>query len=112
MSAIQTAALGAVPEGVRLRVRVRPGASRTAILGRTVLSDGEIAVRVAVSAPPEDGKANAAVIALLAKAWRVPKNKITIVLGATGRNKLLLVSGGPVDLMTTLTSWLHALPDA
>lgn len=94
-----------------VRVRVRPGASRTAVLGRTLLADGEAAVLAAVSAPPEDGKANAALIQLLSKLWRVPKSSIVVASGATARTKLLLVTGPP-DLAAQLGDWFDALPDA
>jgi uncharacterized protein (TIGR00251 family) len=97
---------------VTLRVRLRPGASRDAVLGRTVLAEGEAALLAAVSAPPEDGKANAALIRLLAKAWRVPKTSIEIVGGATSRTKLLHIAGSSELLMARLGEWLEALPEA
>jgi uncharacterized protein (TIGR00251 family) len=98
-------------DGVRLRVRVRPGGSRTAILGRNRLPGGEWAVLVAVSAPPRDGAANAALAAFLAKTWRVPKTSITVAVGAGGRGKLLEVAGAPDELMTRLAPWLADLPE-
>jgi uncharacterized protein YggU (UPF0235/DUF167 family) len=58
---------------------------------------------VAVTASPEGGRANEAVIALLAKAWRVPKTSITVVAGATARRKTVLVAGETRDLMARLT---------
>jgi uncharacterized protein YggU (UPF0235/DUF167 family) len=97
--------------GARLRLRVRPGAGRDAVLGRTRLADGEPALLVAVSAPPEDGKANAAVIQLLAKAWRLPKSSLSIGVGAAARNKLLDVAGESRDLVPHLIAWLADLPE-
>ena len=58
---------------------------------------------MAVTASPEGGRANEAVIALLAKAWRVPKTSITVVAGATARRKTVLVAGETRDLMARLT---------
>ena len=104
-------ALTPVVAGVRLRLRVKPGASRVAVLGRTILADGVEAVVVAVSAPPEDGKANAAVIALLAKSWRLPKSRIGVVAGATARTKLVEISGESAALMAAIGPWLAALRD-
>ena len=98
--------------GVTLRIRLRPGASRDAVLGRGVLAEGEHAVLAAVSAPPEDGKANAALIRLLAKVWHLPKTSITIAGGATSRTKLLHVAGPPEPLMAQLGAWLDSLPEA
>jgi uncharacterized protein (TIGR00251 family) len=109
---IAQAALVARGDGVTLRVRLRPGASRDAVLGRGVLAEGEAAVLIAVSAPPEDGKANAALIRLLAKSWRRPKTSITIAGGATARTKLLHVAGPPDALLKELGAWLDSLPDA
>lgn len=68
--------------GAEIAVRVTPRASRNA-----VLLDGE-AIRVTVTTVPEDGKANAAVVKLLAKALGVAKSRLTLVRGATGRDKL------------------------
>ena len=68
--------------GAKLAVRVTPGAARDA-----VEADGaELAIRT--TAPPEGGKANAAVQKLLARALGVPKSRLTLVRGARGRDKL------------------------
>ena len=106
-----TPALTQVASGVRLRLRVKPGASRVAVLGRTILADGSEAVVVAVSAPPEDGKANAAVIALLTKSWRLPKSRIDIVAGAAARTKLVEITGESAVLMATIGPWLAVLQE-
>jgi uncharacterized protein len=81
------------------------------VLGRGTLAEGESAVLAAVSAPPEDGKANAALIRLLAKAWRLPKTSITIARGATSRTKLLHITGPTETLMEQLGAWLDSLPE-
>ena len=98
-------------EGIRLRVRVKPGSSRQAVLGRTVLAGGEAAVSIAVSAPPEDGKANAAVAALLSKAWGVTKTSIRVRVGASGRSKILEIDGDPAILGRRLLLWLESLAE-
>lgn len=104
-------ALTSTAEGIRLRVRVKPGASRQAVLGRTRLPGGEAAVVIAVSAPPEDGKANDAVAALLSKLWGVPKTSIAIRAGAGGRTKILQIAGDPDRLASRLSAWLQSLPE-
>ena len=69
--------------GSRLTLRVTPRASRNAI-------DAEGAVlRIYVTTVPEGGKANAAVLKLLAKALGVPKSRLRIVQGETGRDKVV-----------------------
>jgi uncharacterized protein (TIGR00251 family) len=97
-------------EGVTLAVRLRPGASRNAVVGRSIPADGDEIVIVAVSAPPEGGKANAALIALLAKLWRRPKTSVTIIVGEGARTKVLHVAGSPEKLIEDLRSWLDGLP--
>jgi hypothetical protein len=95
-------------DGVRIAVRVQPRARRNQVDGLAALPDG-VALKVAVTAAPEDGKANAAVIALLAKAWDLPKSALTVVAGATDRRKIIHLQGDPARLMQALESWLEAL---
>ena len=80
-------------DGVTVAVRVTPKARSSRINGTVADADGRTAVKVAVTTIPEGGKANAAVIALLAKSWRVPKSTITIQSGATARRKILRIKG-------------------
>jgi len=96
----------AVADGVRLAVRVTPKASRNAIAGLADTASGGKALKVTVTAVPENGKANEAVVKLLAKAWKLPKTSLTVVAGATDRNKILHVAGDPADLMRRLTALL------
>lgn len=71
----------AVPGG-EIAVRVTPKAARNAV---GVADDG---LRVSVTTVPEGGKANAAVVKLLANALGVPKSRLTLVRGTTSRDKL------------------------
>jgi len=84
--------------GVTVALSVRPRARRAAIDGLAPGAGGGAAIRVSVTAAPEDGKANAAVIALLAKAWRVPKRAITVIRGAAARRKTIRVEGDAAAL--------------
>lgn len=68
--------------GAEIAVRVTPKASRD----RIVVEDG--AIRIYVTVVPEDGKANQAVAKLLAKALGVPKTALTLIRGATARDKV------------------------
>ena len=67
--------------GTEIAVRVTPRAARNA-----VLLDGDL-IRVTVTVVPEDGKANAAVIKLLAKALGVAKSRLVLLRGASARDK-------------------------
>ena len=96
-------------DGVRVRLRVQPRARRNQIDGVVTEADGGAAIKVAVTAPPEDGKANAAVIALLAKAWNLPKSALTVVVGAADRRKIIHLQGDPARLMQALAPWLKDL---
>ncbi len=75
-------------QGAQFALRVQPRSSRNAIVG--LVGD---AVKLAITAPPVDGKANQAAIDFLAELFRVPKSSVTIVSGETGRNKLIAVRG-------------------
>jgi uncharacterized protein (TIGR00251 family) len=85
------------PEGVLLRVRVKPRAKKNEIQGPT--PDGNLAVRV--TAPPVDNKANAALITLLAKKLRLPKSRISIHSGEKSRNKTLMVNDAAREKILT-----------
>lgn len=76
-----------------LAVRVTPKASRDEITGLHAAADGAMSLAVKVTAPPDKGKANKAVIEVLAKASRLPKSDFSIVSGETERNKTVLVTG-------------------
>ena len=95
--------------GVRVAVRVTPKASRAGIAGVGVDAAGCAFLKVRVTEAPEGGKANAAVVKLLAKAWGVPKGSIEVVSGQTGRRKILLVAGDAAALERALTAWLRTL---
>lgn len=94
-------------EGLRLALRVTPKARREAIGGVVERPDGA-RLEVAVNAPPEDGKANAAVVALLAKALGVAKGDARVVQGAGSRQKLILIAGDGVALAGRLEALLSA----
>ena len=74
-------------KGSALAVRVTPRASRNEIV--EMLEDGTIRVRIA--APPADDEANAALLEFLAEILGVPKSRLDIVAGKTGRDKLVSV---------------------
>lgn len=80
-------------QGAALTIRVTPRARKTEFGG--VLQDGTIRIRVA--APPVEGKANKALIAFLSEALGVRKNKIEIVAGEHGLDKIISVVGLPAE---------------
>ncbi len=91
--------------GICLPVKVQPGARRTAILGAHAG-----ALKVAVIAAPEQGKANAAVLDLLAEQFKLPRSSIMQISGATNRNKQFLVSGIEItDLQCRITDCCESI---
>lgn len=76
------------PDGCTLPVRVHPGAKRNAITGT---HDG--AVKISLTTPPTDGRANEALIAFLAERLNIPRSRIALVSGQTSRSKVLRITG-------------------
>lgn len=90
-------------EGVLVRLRVSPGAKITSIKGLY----GETAIRLSVDAPPVDGKANAAAERYLAELFGVPRSGVSVVNGASGRDKTVLVHGAePEEVRARLDALL------
>jgi hypothetical protein len=73
-------------EDLLLEVRVQPRADRDEIAG---LHDARLKVRI--TAPPTDGKANAHLVKYLARQFKVPKSRVQIVSGHSGRNKRIRI---------------------
>ena len=96
-------------DGIRVRVRVTPRASASRLVGLVAAADGSVALKVMVTSAAADGKANAALIALLARAWRVAKSDVSIVAGAADRRKTIHVAGTPVRLLPALEASLAGL---
>jgi len=76
-----------VADGCTVAVRVHPGAKKNGVTGTHAG-----AVKIALTAPPVDGKANDALIAFLAEALRLPRARITLVAGATRRTKTIRIT--------------------
>ncbi|WP_439599671.1 DUF167 family protein [Devosia sp.] len=91
-----------LPGGIRLHLRVTPNAGLDRIDGFETRDDGTTVLRVRVKAVPDKGKANAAVIGLLARTLGVPKSAITLVSGDTARLKTVQVGGDPEALAAAI----------
>ena len=74
--------------GVTFAVKVQPRAKKNAITGEL----GE-ALKVALTAPPIEGKANEAIVEFLAKLLKVPRSSVSIAAGESARNKIIRVAG-------------------
>lgn len=83
-----------------------PKSRRAGPQGFVELPEGGVALKFGINAAPEDGKANAAVIALLAKHLSVAKAAISVAAGAKDRRKLVDIRGHPETLAQALDAWL------
>ncbi|MEP3359756.1 MAG: DUF167 domain-containing protein [Alphaproteobacteria bacterium] len=95
----------AVAEGLRVALKVTPKAAANRLTGLAADAEGGLVLKVSVTAPADKGKANAAVIKLLAKEWGVAKSDIEVTQGAASRTKTLLIRGDGTELMRRLTDW-------
>lgn len=85
-------------DGVEIRVRAVPRASKNKIQG---IHDGALKIRL--TTPPVDGKANQALIKFLSKTLKISKSQITLAQGETSRHKTLQIHGiSAKDLRTRL----------
>lgn len=88
-------------DGVRLAVRLTPKADRDAI-GGIIAGDGGHMLKVRVRAAPEDGKANDALLRLLAEALALPRRCFDLAQGASSRRKLVDIAGDPPAILSAL----------
>jgi uncharacterized protein (TIGR00251 family) len=89
--------LRATANGCTLNVRVHPGARRNAVTGT---HDG--AIKISLTTPPTDGRANAALIAFLADTFNIPRAHVTLVTGAASRTKTLHLEGLTPEALTAV----------
>ena len=95
--------------GVEVALRVTPRAAQQRAQGLVRDAAGRLRIKIGVTAAPEDGRANEAVIRLLAKAWGVPRSSLDVISGRRDRSKLLRVAGDPAALAARLSAWIETL---
>jgi uncharacterized protein (TIGR00251 family) len=96
------------PDHIRLSVRLTPNGGRDTIDGIETGADSDAYLKARVSAVPEKGKANKALIVLIAKALGIPKSSVSLLSGDTARKKILRIDGDPEDLSNKLEALLKA----
>jgi hypothetical protein len=96
----------ATAAGVTLAVRAQPGAKKTAMTG--VYGEGAAAqLKIAVQAPPVEGRANLALVAFLAEMFGLTKNHIELISGELSRSKVFLLRGvTAAEAEALLAKWL------
>ena len=98
-------------DGVRVAIRLSPRAKSDRLLGIAGTAEGGRAIKVSVTPPARDGQANQALLQLLARAWRLPRRDLSIVVGAASRSKIVRVVGEPRQLIAKLSSEIAGFPD-
>jgi uncharacterized protein (TIGR00251 family) len=93
--------------GLTLHLRVTPNAGTDRIEGIEERDDGTSVIRVRVKAVPDNGRANAAVLALIAEALGIPKSHVRLVAGEASRLKTVAVEGNPGALTSRLETLLQ-----
>jgi uncharacterized protein YggU (UPF0235/DUF167 family) len=96
---------GAVPDGVIVAVRLTPKAGRDALDGVGRLADGSEVAMARVRALPAKGAANGALVVLLAKALKIPRQSVTIVSGTGARLKRVRIAGDAGSLSGKIEQW-------
>lgn len=91
---------------VELKIRLTPSGGRDAIDGVETDAEGQAYVKARVTAVPEDGKANKALIALLSKKLKIAKSSISFISGETSRKKILRLEGEPEEIILKLETAL------
>ena len=97
-------------DGVRVVIRLSPRAKSDRLRGIAATAEGGRAIKVSVAAPARDGQANEALLRLLARAWRLQRRDLSIVVGAASRNKIVRVAGDSHQLIAKLSSEIASLP--
>jgi uncharacterized protein len=97
-------------DGVRVAIRLSPRARSEGLLGVSPAAEGGRVVKASVTAQPQGGRANEALLQLLAKAWRLPRRDFSIIAGASSRSKTVRVAGDPHQLIAKLSGEIASLP--
>ena len=91
-------------DAVLLSLRLTPRSSKDALEGVETLADGRSVLKARVRAVPEDGKANLALLRLLADQLDCPIRALTLASGATGRTKVIRIEGAPEVTLARLAA--------
>lgn len=94
---------------VRLSVKLTPNAGRDGLDGAEAAADGEMLLKARVTAVPEKGKANKALIELVAKSLKLPKSSISVISGDTARKKILRIDGDTEEIVSRLQALMERL---
>ena len=91
----------------RVIVRLTPKASQNSIVDLAHETEGGVVIKTSVTATPEAGKANTALLKLLASEWKLPKSSLSIINGATTRRKIIEIAKDRHIVEPVLTAWIE-----
>jgi uncharacterized protein YggU (UPF0235/DUF167 family) len=91
--------------GIHVAVHLTPKAKQTAIGLIGTSADGYLLLKARVTAAPKKSKANAALCRLLAKEWGLAPSTLTVISGATARNKIVRIEGNTATVLHDLNKW-------
>lgn len=97
------------PDGVQLAVRLTPRGGKARFDGLARDANDAAFVRARVGAPPVDGRANRALVRLIARALDVPASRCEIVSGAKARQKIVRITGASAELAARFDRWLEEI---
>jgi uncharacterized protein (TIGR00251 family) len=102
--------VAAAADGVRVSIPLTPRAAADRVDAIVFDAAGSPVLKVSVTAPPVDNRANESVLQLLAREWRVPRRDLALAAGAKSRSKTVLIRGDAAVLLARLRPALTALP--
>ena len=98
-----------VNDGIVATIRLTPRARQNRITGLGHLEDGALVIKAYVTAPPDKGKANKALLKLLSNIWGVGTRSLSLIEGSRDRYKSVLIIGEVNILMPKLAAWLETI---
>jgi hypothetical protein len=102
--------LKAAGDGLRVAIRLSPRARNDRLVAVAASAAGGHVLKATVTAPAEAGRANEALLQLLARAWHLRRGDLSIIAGSTSRNKIVRVAGHPQRLAEQLAPEIARLP--
>jgi uncharacterized protein (TIGR00251 family) len=97
-------------EGLRVAIRLVPRAKTDRLVAIGAAAEGGRVLKATVTAPAESGRANEALLQLLAQAWHIPRRDLSIIQGLTSRNKAVRIAGDPQQLIKKIAPEIACLP--
>ncbi|MBT3765706.1 MAG: DUF167 domain-containing protein [Rhodospirillaceae bacterium] len=97
--------------GIKITIRLTPKASANRIIGVRTTSDGSQVLNASVTAVPEKGKANTALLKLLAKTWGIPKTAMSIRAGSKNRRKTVFIETTDAEVLTRIQKCIEQEPN-